>query len=110
MRIPVFRVSNKTKLKPVSSATETTWKIEISFLASLDMILSNKRITKALIRLRGCASWPVFEKSPKTTKGMKNYPSCKELKHQQHAKLSNVQKVTERERERERERDLLSVL
>ena len=32
-------------------------KIEISLEASLDMILSNKRITKALIRLCVCAGW-----------------------------------------------------
>ena len=32
-------------------------KNEISLVGSLDMILSNKRITKALIRLRGCAGW-----------------------------------------------------
>ena len=49
VRKPVFGVSNKRSFKPVSSATETSWKIEISLVASLDMILSNKRITKALI-------------------------------------------------------------
>ena len=54
---PVFGVSEKAKLKPVSSATETSWKIEISLVASLDMILFNKRTTKALIRLRECAGW-----------------------------------------------------
>ena len=43
---PVFGVSDKARLKPVSSAT-----------ASLDMILSKKQITKALIRLRRCAGW-----------------------------------------------------
>ena len=37
---PVFGVSDKVRLKPVSSATETSWKIEISPVASLDMILS----------------------------------------------------------------------
>ena len=31
--------------------------IEISFVASLDMIHSNKQITKALIRLHGCTGW-----------------------------------------------------
>ena len=31
--------------------------IEISQISSLDMILSNKPITKARIRLRGCAGW-----------------------------------------------------
>ena len=34
-------------------------KIEISLLASLDMTLSKPRMTKALIRLRGCAGWSV---------------------------------------------------
>ena len=43
--------------KPACSATETSLKIEISFVASLDIILANKRITKELIRLRGCAVW-----------------------------------------------------
>ena len=31
--------------------------LKVRFVASLDAILSNKRITKALIRLRGCAVW-----------------------------------------------------
>ena len=53
----VFGVSDKPKLKPVSSSTETSQKIEISLVASLDMILSKKRITKALISLCGCAGW-----------------------------------------------------
>ena len=56
-RKPVFGVSNKVRLKPVCSATETCLKNEISLVASLAMILSNKRITKSLIRLRGCAGW-----------------------------------------------------
>ena len=41
---PVFGVSDKARIKPVSSATETSQKIEISPVASLDMILSKKRI------------------------------------------------------------------
>ena len=45
-------VSDIARLKPVSSATETSYKIEIWLVSSLDMILYNKRITKALIRLR----------------------------------------------------------
>ena len=53
----VFGVSGKARLKPVSSATETIKKIEISLVASLDMLPSEKPITKALIRLRGCAGW-----------------------------------------------------
>ena len=32
-------------------------KFEISLVASLDMLLFNKRITNALIRLHGCAGW-----------------------------------------------------
>ena len=35
---PVFRVSDKARLKPVSSTTETGWKIEISPVASLDIL------------------------------------------------------------------------
>ena len=50
-RKSVFGVSDKARLKPVSSATETSLKIEISIMASLHMVLSKKRITKALIRL-----------------------------------------------------------
>ena len=41
VRKPVFRVSEKVRLKPVSSATVTSQKIEISSVESLDMILSN---------------------------------------------------------------------
>ena len=51
-RKPVFGVSAKVRFKPVSRATETSSKIEISLVTSLYMILSNQRITKALIRLR----------------------------------------------------------
>ena len=54
---PVFGVSDKASFKPVSSATETSYKIEISLVGSLHTVLSKKRITKALIRLRGCAGW-----------------------------------------------------
>ena len=53
----VFGVSDKMILKPVSSATETSLKIEILPVASLDMILFNKQITKVLIRLRAWAGW-----------------------------------------------------
>ena len=64
---PVFAVSDKTRLKPFSSATVTSQKIEILLVASLDMILSNKQITKALIRLHGCAGWsaPVLFANPR---------------------------------------------
>ena len=54
---PVSGVSDKPKLKQVSSATETSQKIEISLVASLDMIVSKRPITKALISLNGCAGW-----------------------------------------------------
>ena len=44
-----------------------SYKIEISPVASLNMVLSKKRITKALIRLRGCAGWsaPVLFAKPR---------------------------------------------
>ena len=42
-------------LKLVSLATETSKKKEIALVASVDMVISKKRITKALIRLRKCA-------------------------------------------------------
>ena len=61
MTKPVFRVSDKGRLKPVSTAIEISKKIGISLVASLDMqlsvLLSNKRITKALIRLCVCGGW-----------------------------------------------------
>ena len=56
-RKPVFGVSVKASFKLVSSATETSSKIESSPVARLDMVLSKKLITKTLIRLRGCAGW-----------------------------------------------------
>ena len=64
---PVFGISDKARFKSFTSATETSYKIEISPLASLHMSLSKKRITKALIRLRGCAGWsvPVFFPNPR---------------------------------------------
>ena len=54
---PVFGVSEKVVFKPACSATETSQKIKISLVASLDIILSDKPITKALIRLCRCAGW-----------------------------------------------------
>ena len=47
---PVFGVSDKAGLKPVSSATETYSRIFL-LEASFNMLLSKKRITKALINL-----------------------------------------------------------
>ena len=60
-RKPDLGVCNKVIFKQAYSATETSLKIEISLVASLDIITSNKRITKALIRsaqagLRLCCS------------------------------------------------------
>ena len=43
-----------------------TSKIEISLVACLDIILSDKGMTKVLIRLCGCAGWsaPLFVPKP----------------------------------------------
>ena len=58
---------DKECFKPVSSAKETSLKIEISPAASLHMILSKKQKKKALIRLRGWAGWsaPVLFTNPR---------------------------------------------
>ena len=56
-RKPVFGVSDKARLKPVSSATESSQKIVISLVASLDIILSRKGITLGLISLREGPGW-----------------------------------------------------
>ena len=66
-RKPVFEVSTKASFKPVSSATETILKIGISPVASLHIIFSKKRITKAIVRLRGSAGWsaPVLFANPR---------------------------------------------
>ena len=65
-RKPVLGVSDKGSFKPVSSATQTSKKIEILLLASLDMILFNKRITNALISMRRLVCAFVVGKPPKT--------------------------------------------
>ena len=54
MTKPIFRVSDEVKQKLACSATETNKNNEISLVASFEMILSDKRITEALIRLCGC--------------------------------------------------------
>ena len=46
-------------LYPVPSLYPTQRGCYSLLVASLDMILSNKRITKALIRLHGSAGWSV---------------------------------------------------
>ena len=53
----VFGVSDQVRHKPVCAATEASQSLEILDIASMDIILSNQRTTKALIRLRGCAGW-----------------------------------------------------
>ena len=65
-RKPVFGVSDKVRFKPASWTTETSKKIENALEASLDMMVSNTRITKALIRLCGCTVWsaPVLFANP----------------------------------------------
>ena len=65
-RKTVLGVSEKTSFNQVSSATPTSFKIEILPVASSHMILSEKRITKVLIRLCGCAGWsaPVLFTNP----------------------------------------------
>ena len=54
---PVFGVCDQLRLKPAYSAIETGQSLEISAIASRGIILSRRRTTKALIRLRGCAGW-----------------------------------------------------
>ena len=62
-RKPAFGVSVKARFNPA----RTSKKIENLLVASLDMLLSKKRITKALIRLRRCAGWsaPVLFANPR---------------------------------------------
>ena len=52
-----LRVCVQVRLKPACSAIETSQSLEILDLASIFIILSKQRTTKALIRLRGCAGW-----------------------------------------------------
>ena len=56
-RKPVFGVCDKVRLKLACTATETSYGLEISAIASRGIILSKQRTTKVLIRLRGCAGW-----------------------------------------------------
>ena len=46
MRKPVFRVLYQARLKPVFSATETSWSLERSAVESIDIPLSRQRTTK----------------------------------------------------------------
>ena len=53
---PVFGVSDKRSYKPVSLATDTYRKFKFLPVASFRITIE-KRITKALIGLGGCAGW-----------------------------------------------------
>ena len=53
---PVFKVSDIVRLTTVPSATETR-NLKKLLVSSLDMILSKKWITKALISLCRCTCW-----------------------------------------------------
>ena len=57
MRKPVFVVCNQLKLKLACSATGASQKLDILDIETKGIILSKQRITKALIRLRGCTGW-----------------------------------------------------
>ena len=59
MGLPVFGVSYKSRGSNQSPQIQRLARI-LKFLpvASLDMILSSKQITKVLISLRRCAGWP----------------------------------------------------
>ena len=65
---PVFGVSDRARLKPVSFSYRDYLKIKISPVAISDILLSKKQITKALISLHGCAGWsvPLLFTNPKT--------------------------------------------
>ena len=51
MRKPVFGIFDQVRLKPACSATENSYCLDLA-LESIGIILSKKRTTKALIRLR----------------------------------------------------------
>ena len=61
MRNPVFRVSGKARLNLVSQFQKLARIVNfcLNFEASFDMKLSNKQTTKALLRLRRCAGYPL---------------------------------------------------
>ena len=54
MRKPVFGVCDQVRHKPACSATQISYRLEISAIARRGIILSRQRTTKALIRLHGC--------------------------------------------------------
>ena len=53
----VFGISNQVRLKLACSDSETISSLEILEKTGTGIILSKKRSTKVLIRLRGCAGW-----------------------------------------------------
>ena len=57
MTKPLFGVSDKVIFILACSATETSYNIQISLVGCLDIILSVKHKTKAMIRLCLCAGW-----------------------------------------------------
>ena len=65
-RKPVFGVPSKRVSNQSPQLQRLAKKIEILPVARLNMVLSKKRITKVLIRLRGCAGWsaPVLFANP----------------------------------------------
>ena len=56
-RKPVLGVCNQVRLKLAYSASESSYSLEISDVASLGNLLSRQWTTKALIRLRACTCW-----------------------------------------------------
>ena len=64
----VFEVSDRASFKPVSTATETSYKIEISPVASLDMIdtfqKANNKGADQIARMQGWSA-PVLFKNPR---------------------------------------------
>ena len=53
----VFGFCHQVNFIPAGTATEMRHTIEILHLGSLDVLLSRKRLAKALLRLHGCAGW-----------------------------------------------------
>ena len=51
MRKPVFGVCDQLRLKPACSTDDTSWGLEISAIASREIILSKQRTTNVLIRM-----------------------------------------------------------
>ena len=70
--------------KTAYSATKTSYKIEISHEARLDIKLSNKQTINALLSLRGWAQWyvPLFFAKPRD----RFSPIQAQLLHQAHAR------------------------